>query len=198
MKVTGKPYFNIRIIKGDCNMLTQTDPIVVSVEPKAAKQTLVKPDLTLAARAVAIGWKHYMPYLILPKLGVISEPVYHNGWLCVPREMDNSYVPPIADKQILYLIEGGIPITQQVIMHEPKRDKPLLVLPKVDPAKAKEAGETLVKVIGVVAGVVAVVGFAMAYAAATAVAIDPALVAVISDETGKEDGLWLVVASWKG
>ena len=52
------------------------------------------------------------------------NPPNFNGWLCVPREMDNSFIPREADRHVKLLEDNGFVIRQQIVLHEPEAEKP--------------------------------------------------------------------------
>ncbi|MEJ2750791.1 MAG: hypothetical protein P8183_23220 [Anaerolineae bacterium] len=148
----------------------------------------------LVNHALAVGQENHGHYKVMPKLGVIDEPMIINGWRFVPRGMDDAEVPKEGDRQVLALKTKGIVILQEIVGHnlveeEEKRQK-------IEQVKnnLKIAGERL-RGIASVAGsllVWAVQAFAaLALGIITfALAADPALIVVL------EDGTWLCVVEW--
>jgi len=158
-------------------------------------------EATPVARAIAIGRKAHMRYNVLPRLGVIDAPMeLPGGWTAIPRDMDDSPVPPLADKQVELLKDGGIQILQQIILHEPEVEREPgrieQAVANIDKEKLKrkikEASSAVGSAVamGAAAVVYAATGMAAIAALSAVVAIDPALVCVL------EDGTWLVVCTW--
>lgn len=158
-------------------------------------------EATPVARAIAIGRKAHMRYDVLPRLGIIDRAIeLPGGWTAIPREMDDSPVPRLADKQVELLQDGGIRILQQIILHEPEVEREPgrieQAISNIDKEKfkrqIKEASSAVGSAIavGATAAAYTAVGVAAIAALAAVAAVDPALVCVL------EDGTWLVVCSW--
>jgi hypothetical protein len=161
-------------------MFTMTEPTIIQLQT------------SVAAQAVAVGRKHHTRFEVMPRIGVLTEPVVINGWRCVPRDQDDSPIPREADLRVGWLREEGIAIMQEIVMHEPGE-----LLPVRDFTREKEALVKAAKVLGVVAvaatAAAATVAIATLTTAATVVAlgVDPALCVCL------EDGTWTCVASWR-
>ena len=86
-------------------MLTKTD----------SRVNVVNQAQSLAGKAVALGNKHHGSYQVLPRIGVIDEPVELNGWTFIPEEMDTSHKPREIYRHPQLLEKHGIPVLQLII-----------------------------------------------------------------------------------
>lgn len=142
--------------------------------------------------ALAVGRENHGHYKVMPRIGVIIEPMEVNGWKFLPQEMDDSVIPREAWKHVELLRQDGIAIKQVIVGHNLKEEEEKR-------QKMEAYKETAEKIVAFVATLA--VGFMTAIAGAgTAlalglvgllVAIDPILVVVL------EDGTWLCVAEWE-
>ncbi len=168
--------------KGWCKMIIDVGSQKVIQEVQVSQ--------SLATRAMILGRQYHGHYMVLPPIGVLNQPTKFNGWLCVPREMDKSFIPREADRHIKLLKDNGFVIQQQIVLHEPEIEKPQKK-PLVNPEQLKEAGSFALKAAGLVLGVCAALITGFAYMLALTIAYDPALCVVL------EDGTWLVVCEWR-
>jgi hypothetical protein len=70
-------------------------------------------------------------FALLPIVGLLNRPMEIDGWRVIPREMDTSPIPPEADMRLGWLQEGGVRFLQQIVIHEPNRER--LALPNPFP-----------------------------------------------------------------
>ncbi|MBK8903127.1 MAG: hypothetical protein IPM53_18210 [Anaerolineaceae bacterium] len=138
-----------------------------------------------------LGRENHGHYTVMPRIGVITEPMEVNGWKFLPLEMDDSVIPREAWKHVELLRDNGVIIKQVIVGHN-------LIEEEEKRQKMEACKKTAEKVVSFVATLA--VGFMTAIAGAGAmlalgfvgllVAIDPILVVVL------EDGTWLCVAEW--
>lgn len=160
--------------------------MVAQIGTKLVEDTQVKTP-TLISEAITLGRKHHAYYKVLPRVGVIDEPVEMGNWRFVPRNQDTTYIPPEADRLGQPLKDAGFTILQEIIGHEQHEQNEK---PRRDFSRLKEKALNINKIAGVLAGLVVTVGVAAVYMLALAIAYDPALIYVM------EDGTWLVIAEW--
>lgn len=142
--------------------------------------------------ALSVGRENHGHYKVMPRIGVITEPMEVNGWKFLPQEMDDSLIPREAWKHVEWLRQGGITIKQVIVGHNLKEEEEKR-------QKMEAYKKTAEKIVAFVATLA--VGFMTAIASAGAalglglvgllMAIDPILVVVL------EDGTWLCVAEWE-
>ena len=142
--------------------------------------------------ALAVGRENHGHYKVMPRIGIITEPMEANGWKFLPQEMDDSVIPREAWKHVELLRLDGITIKQVIVGHNLKEEEEKR-------QKMEAYKKTAEKVVAFVATLA--VGFMTAIASAGAalcigivgllLAIDPILVVVL------EDGTWLCVAEWE-
>jgi hypothetical protein len=147
---------------------------------------LVKNELGVLEKAMALGDKHEYYFRAMPNIGVISGPVTINRWRFIPLAQDNTPLPAEAQARLDLLIEAGFPIKQVIIGHEPKKErKPIDI-----PAPNWETIMTALRGIGLVLWAVGRVIF---YALITALSlVDPALIVIFEGE----ERWMLCIANW--
>lgn len=151
-------------------------------------EKVVQGRLSLASQVVALGYEHHLRFKVLPPLGILDAPKEINGWTFIPRELDNTPVPPEIDRHGQYLKGAGFVVLQEIIGHEPKEE--MEMKPKRDYTKVKEQAAQVAKFLGVLVGLAITAAVGLAYIFALALSADPALIYVL------EDGTWLVVGEF--
>lgn len=148
----------------------------------------VKQKTSVIQRAITLGDEHDGDYLVMPHIGLITEPVVINKWKFIPFEQDTSYKPERALFH-LELMRKNFPVNQVLIAHEPKQERKEVVVPKL-PSVQKE---TLTKVVSVMGKMVVAGAMVVGYAALAALTfIDPLLIVTFE---GEEDWM-LCIARW--
>lgn len=169
---------------------------------------LVKYESQTLEKAMAVGRENHWRFRPVATAKMIEVPLYINEgflgspWWFVPEEQDNSLVPYEATRRVEELKASGVNVVGTIVAHEAPK---LLVAPpkpkreiSIDWDKYRQYGVKVAKVAAAVTvaavAVISAVAIAMGYLLATAVMVDPCLIAVIETENG--DHIWLEVASW--
>ena len=141
-------------------------------------------------KALEVGQKNHGYYRVLPRLGVIDEPIIVRDLQFLPREMDSSQIPWEADRQIKALENKGVLILQQIVGHNLKEEWEKQQ--KIEQTRQRiQQGTKILHDLAVVGGVLSLGILRVALSVITfALVADPWLIAVL------EDGTWLVVAEW--
>jgi hypothetical protein len=144
-----------------------------------------------ATKAIAVGRRQGMRFRAVDQRAVPPEPFYEDGWWY--EFLKPEYTIPSQVRERIKVIErSGIPIKELIIAHEAPK---LLTAPIAEKKPEKTSTdkdvsfdatplvEAIVKVLGAFLMVVGVIFVA-------AIRIDPAVIAVLPDQT------WLEVAKW--
>jgi hypothetical protein len=145
---------------------------------------------SIVSKALSVGKANHAQYQVLPRIGVIDNPLEQNGWLFVPRDKDKTIIPHEAHRHIELLEESGVVILQQIVGHnlqeeEEKKKKQEEI--KLRQERLTKTIEAAIGIVGFIVMGVLTLFFGLLQILLTA---DPALLVVL------EDGTWLAVAEW--
>ena len=144
-----------------------------------------------ATEALTVARNNGMTMRVVGQGDVPLEPFYLDEWWYSLLSAEST-IPAEGVRRIEALVKGGVPIECLMIRHEAPR---LLAAPKEEKRAPKVKAATDVSfdplpllqvILGVLGAIVAVFGFAFI----TAIQLDPAVIAVLPDQT------WIEVMTW--
>ncbi len=154
---------------------------------------------------MAVGAAHNWPFRVLGVAPVPSAPVFHKNWWLVPIAQDHSQIPARTLERVQALYEAGIRPKAFLILHEAP---PLLAAPDGAPEFsraqywARQAAKYSVTALGVTAKILLVavplalavvgVGALATIGLASAVLVDPCLIAVTDNDVWVQIDYWMV------
>ncbi len=143
-----------------------------------------------ATKAIAAGRKQGMRFQVVNQGEVPPEPFYEDGWWYEISKLEYTTRSDLEER--LDVIRKVAPIKELIIAHEAPK---VLTAPIEEKGPEKTSTYTdvsfdstpiLLAIVGVLGAILSLVGMAFI----SAIQIDPALIAVLSD------GTWLKVATW--
>jgi len=169
---------------------------------------------------VAVGRENHWRFRPMGRASVPTAPVRLRDWMLVPVERDSSHIPARSLERVQALYEAGVRPKAYILAHETPRTLTASTVAEAGPVKesfdwakirqeaARRAGQLaehlpdwevvgsvalkVLTVLGVTAGALAAVPVLLVGLVATAVLVDPILIAVTEDDYWVEIDRWWV------
>jgi len=169
---------------------------------------------------VAVGRENHWRFRPMGRASVPTAPVRLRDWMLVPVEQDSSHIPARSLERVQALYEAGVRPKAYILAHETPRTLTASTVAEAGPVKesfdwakirqeaARRAGQLaehlpdwevvgsvalkVLTVLGVTAGALAAVPVLLVGLVATAVLVDPILIAVTEDDYWVEIDRWWV------
>lgn len=155
-----------------------------------------------AGQLVALGRAHYWPFQVLGQAPMIAQPVRLGDWLMIPAQQDSTAIPARAISRIQAIFAAGIRPEGFVLVHEAPK---LLKAPPAAPAEPRpmsgatyspegtsDFATSLANGLAALASTI----LPMLFFVVAAAMADPILVAVMNDDLGTEDPVWVEIDRW--